>query len=81
MEPVHLRCLRTLGGSSRDSVSGNARSREVLYQRGPRPLSTHRYELRRLTQSQSLTNLISLLSRFVEHVFILAVPYQSTGEC
>ena len=79
---VHLRCLRTLGGSSQDSVSGKTRSREVLlHQRRPRPLSTHRRELRRLAQSQSLTNLTSLLSRFAERVFILAVPYQSTGEC
>ena len=81
MGPVHLRHLRTLGGGSRDGVSSNAPSRAVLlYQRGPCPLSTHRRELGRLTHSQSLTNLISLLSRLVEHVFIVAVPHRPTGE-
>ena len=74
MGPAHLRCLKTLGGSSWDSVSSNTHSRAVLpCQRRHSP--GHRRELRRPTHSQLLTNQISLLSRFVEHVFILAVPH------
>lgn len=34
----------------------------------------YRYKLRGLTHSQSVVNQVSLLSRFVEHVLILAVP-------